>query len=128
MKQDEHNTQVACVNWFRYQYPNIAKVLFAVPNGGRRDRVTGAKLKAEGAMAGVADMVLLYPTALYHALCIEFKTKTGRQSDSQKQFAEAVKQFGNAYVIVRSFDEFVSIVEQYLHGTSLMKGGLDGKR
>lgn len=45
---EEHDIQVACVDWFRYEYPHLAMNLFAVPNGGRRDRVTGAKLKAEG--------------------------------------------------------------------------------
>ena len=48
---DEHSIQVACVEWFRYSYPMLSKRLFAVPNGGRRDAVTGAKMKAEGVIA-----------------------------------------------------------------------------
>lgn len=89
MKDVEHKTQVACVRWFRLQYPQLASVLFAVPNGGRRDAVTGAKLKAEGALAGVADIFLDVDRGEYHGLRIEMKTKTGRLSDSQKAFSEA---------------------------------------
>lgn len=36
-----------------------AKILYcAVPNGGARDPITGAKLKAEGVKAGVPDLLL----------------------------------------------------------------------
>lgn len=41
----EHDLQVACVEWFRYQYPRLTMRLFAVPNGGYRDRKTACKLK-----------------------------------------------------------------------------------
>ena len=80
MQDAEHRLQCACVRWFRYQYPHHVSLLFAVPNGGRRDAVTGARLKAEGVVAGVADLLLFVPTKQHHALCIEMKTATGRQS------------------------------------------------
>ena len=47
-KNDEHRIQSACVRWFRLKYPKLKNVLFAVPNGGRRDAITGARLKEEG--------------------------------------------------------------------------------
>ena len=83
---EEHRLQVACVRWFKYQYPNIAHALFAVPNGGRRDVTTGAKLKAEGALAGVSDLILLKSNDKYGALLIEMKTPKGKQSQYQKQW------------------------------------------
>ena len=36
-------------------------LLFAIPDGGRRDAVTGAHLKAEGVRAGGPDMFLAVP-------------------------------------------------------------------
>lgn len=81
---EEHRIQTACVRWFRLKYPHLFARLFAVPNGGRRDGVTGARLKAEGVLAGVADLILLVPNAGYHALLIEMKTPKGRQSESQR--------------------------------------------
>ena len=59
---EEHRIQTACVRWFRLKYPHLFARLFAVPNGGRRDGITGARLKEEGVLAGVADLILLVPT------------------------------------------------------------------
>ena len=43
---EEHRIQCTCVRWFSLQYPRLDGRLFAVPNGGRRDAVTAAKLRA----------------------------------------------------------------------------------
>ena len=75
----EHRLQQACVRWFALQYPKHQGRLFAVPNGGRRDAVTGAKLKAEGVVPGVSDLILLKSNCRYGALLIEMKTDKGRQ-------------------------------------------------
>ena len=45
MTHEESRIQQGCVRWFRYQFPNLARLLFAVPNGGRRDAVTGKILE-----------------------------------------------------------------------------------
>lgn len=113
---EEHRIQVSCVRWFRMAHPQLAARLFAVPNGGRRDGITGARLKEEGVLAGVADLVLLVPNAKYHALLIEMKTPKGRQSDSQRAWQRAVA--GNEdylYVVCRSLEEFMKIIEEYLN-------------
>ena len=112
---EEHRIQCACVRWFRLKHPHLAARLFAVPNGGRRDGITGARLKEEGVLAGVADLVLLVPNANYHALLIEMKTPKGRQSDSQRAWQRAVA--GNddyLYVVARSLEEFIKVIEDYL--------------
>lgn len=115
MRDIEHQTQCACVRWFRYQYAEYSMLLFAVPNGGARDAVTGAKLKAEGVVAGVADLFLSIPSSLYHGLYIEMKTANGKQSKSQKIFQQRVEAMGYRYAIVRSFDEFVVEIRKYLN-------------
>ncbi len=114
MSNEEHNIQVACVRWFAYQYPEMKGLLFAVPNGGRRDRVTGAKLKAEGVVAGVSDLLLLVQSKGFGALCIEMKTEKGRQTDEQKAWQKAVERMGYRYVVCRSFDDFEREVKNYL--------------
>lgn len=113
---EEHRIQAACVRWFRLKYPHLAARLFAVPNGGRRDGITGVRLKEEGVLAGVADLILLVPNADYYALLIEMKTPKGRQSESQKAWQRAVT--GNddyLYVVCRSLEEFINEVEEYLN-------------
>ncbi len=112
---EEHRIQCACVRWFNLQYPKLRGRLFAVPNGGRRDAATAARLKAEGVVPGVADLVLLMSNHGYGALLIEMKTSVGRQSDSQKKWEKTV--CANAeykYVVCRSLDDFIREVDSYL--------------
>ena len=111
---EEHRLQTACVRWFRMQYPTMSHNLFAVPNGGRRDKATGAKLKDEGVLAGVADLILLKQSIGYGALLIEMKTDTGRQAQSQKDWQEKIEKDGYKYVVCRSLEDFIREVEWYL--------------
>jgi len=112
----EHDLQVACVAWFRAQFPKDAPMLFAVPNGGGRRRVEAALLKAEGVLPGVSDLILLEARGGYGALCIEMKThaKGSGQTDQQKAWQRAAESFGNKYVVVRDFPQFVNAVTAYL--------------
>lgn len=114
MRHIESNIQIACVKWFRLRYPHLARLLFAVPNGGARNRVTGAIMKAEGVVAGVSDLILLYPSGDYHGLCIEMKTRTGQQSQSQKTWEAEVICHDYRYAVVRSFEEFQKVINEYL--------------
>jgi len=110
----EHALQCACVRWFRLAHRPLAPLLFAVPNGGRRDPREAARMKAEGVVAGVADLILLVPRRGRAALCIEMKSPTGRQSPAQRGWQEAAERAGNAYATVRSLDAFIRTVEGYL--------------
>ncbi|WP_300700938.1 VRR-NUC domain-containing protein [Bacteroides sp.] len=112
----EHQIQCSCICWFRVVHPDLKHMLFAVPNGGRRDKATGAKLKAEGALAGVSDLILLIPKGNYASLCIEMKTPEGTQSESQIMWQKEIEAAGSKYVICRSLDDFMSEVNSYLKG------------
>ena len=114
MRNVESKIQIACVNWFRYKYPQYKKILFSVPNGGARNSITGAILKMEGALSGVSDLILLKPNRFYGCLCIEMKQPKGRQQESPKEWQKAVESVGNKYVVCRSLDEFMNAVEDYL--------------
>ena len=47
-------------------------LLFAIPNGGKRDKVTAIQLQAEGVRPGVPDGVACRPPG-WHGLFIELK-------------------------------------------------------
>lgn len=111
----EHRLQVACVKWFRFQYPKLRNVLFAIPNGGRRDSVTGGKLKDEGVTSGVADLILLKSNRFYGALCIEMKRPEGYQRPSQKAWQKDAEANGAKYVVCKSLEEFMKVVTDYLN-------------
>ena len=111
----EHKLQCACVRWFRLKFPKLRNILFAVPNGGRRDAVTGAKLKEEGATSGVSDLILLRSNRFYGALCVEMKKPGGYQSPAQKEWQKDAEANGAKYVVCRSLDEFMKVVTDYLN-------------
>src|SRR5258706_15604992 len=57
----EHQIQCSVIaQWYlmcaRYGLPAFS--LLAIPNGGARDPITGARLKAEGVRAGMPDLQL----------------------------------------------------------------------
>lgn len=112
---EEHRIQTACVQWFRLQFKQLRMNLFAVPNGSKRDVIIGAKLKEEGVLAGVSDLILLYPSGEYSALCIEMKTPKGKQSQSQQLWQQHIEAYGYKYVICRSLSEFMEAINNYLN-------------
>ena len=123
MNDEEHKIQCACVKWFAYQYPELAGLLFAVPNGGARSKATAGKLKAEGVVAGVSDLILLVPVVHHtpnemivrHGLCLEAKRKRGYQSPEQKAWQAKVESWCYEYAIFRSLDDFINIINAYLN-------------
>lgn len=115
-QDEEHRIQASCVRWFRMKHPKMTHNLFAVPNGGRRDARTGARLKAEGVLPGVADLILLKSNRYYGALLIEMKTpeKGSGQSVSQHWWQGEITKDGYKYVVCRSLDDFIREVDTYL--------------
>lgn len=120
----ESELQRTCVRYFRLQYPKHALMLFAVPNGGGRSRIEAAIMKAEGVTAGVSDLLLLEARGGWGALCIELKwrSKDSRQSKSQEEWQAATEAVGNRYVVCRSFEEFKSVVDDYMSLPLMSKG------
>ncbi|MCD8266043.1 MAG: VRR-NUC domain-containing protein [Prevotellaceae bacterium] len=111
----EHDLQRMCVDWFRYQHPTLRERLFAVPNGGDRNRIVAAKMKGEGVLKGVADLLLLVPRHGRGALLIEMKNAKGRQSGEQKEWEADVTRNGEyRYVVCRSLDGFIREINDYL--------------
>lgn len=110
----ESRIQQQCKKWFDIRFNPYKRLLFAVPNGGLRGKREAQIMKAEGITAGVADMILLVPRKGFGSLCIEFKTKTGRQSDNQKSWQHDCEKAGNKYVIIRDLDHFIKEITAYL--------------
>lgn len=117
MRQLESAEQKKIVQWWhlacrRYKLPEA--LLFAIPNGGYRSAITGARLKAEGVRAGIPDMFLAYPSGAFHGLFLELKVKGGRLSDSQKANIEKLRQQGYAVFVPYGFTEAREVIEKYL--------------
>lgn len=100
------------VGLFFPQLPD--KLLFAVPNGGSRNKIEAKNLKRQGVTSGVSDVILLIPKKGYASLCIEFKTKKGTQSKEQKEFQRQAEKCRNKYIIIRSAKQGIDELRKYL--------------
>ena len=134
MNHEESKLQQQCVAWFRAQYPQYAMLLTHPINEGSGHSATDRRRqgihKAEGAVAGVPDLILFMPAEyryetgfgpsftvivkIFHSLGIEFKTPKGKQSQQQKDFQKMYEAAGNKYIIVRSFEQFKDDITVYM--------------
>jgi hypothetical protein len=117
VKQDEHNEQVMLFAWARVmesQRPEL-ELLFAVPNGGRRDAVTGARLKAEGVKAGVPDVWLPVARGGYHGLVIELKANVkGRATREQVEWMRRLEEQGYYVALACGGEAARKLIMSYL--------------
>ena len=109
----EHRLQCECVKWFRFAHKKDG-IIYAIPNGGLRKQTVALELKAEGQMNGIPDLHIPVPRKGYASLYIEMKNgKAGRLSDAQKEIIEQLRKLGNKVEVVRTFDEFKEVVDDY---------------
>jgi hypothetical protein len=112
----EHGEQEALISKCEVHYaehPEL-RLLFAIPNGGLRDKRTAAKLKAEGVRAGVPDLFLPYPASGYHGLFIEMKRPDGRTSIEQDAWIQVLNLNGYLAVVCKGQDEAWNCLMGYL--------------
>ena len=114
MRHIEDKLHTACVRWFDYQYPHLRLRLHHSPNGGKRNLIEAARFKAMGVRAGFPDLILLVPKSQCPFLGIELKTFKGRQSEAQKAYQEEFGRMGARYVVIRSVEEFIKVVNDYI--------------
>ena len=117
MRHPESDLQIAAVRWFRYQYPKA--ILFAIPNGGKRNAREAARMKAEGTTPGVPDLFIAEPRGIDAGLFIEMKAGKGKVSAEQKDMGERLLVAGYGVAVCRSFEEFKATVTTYLSRPSL---------
>jgi len=66
-----------------------------VANGGYRSKRTAGKLKAQGVIPGISDLVLPVARRGCHALYLELKALDGHPSEAQLWFAREAALEGN---------------------------------
>lgn len=114
---EESRIQMAVIRWWdviHREFGVAEHMLFAIPNGGRRDIIGAAILKKEGQRNGVCDLFLAVPRGKYHGLFVELKTAIGVASEAQTIFiCDATKQ-GYAAYVSRSYDAAVKLITGYL--------------
>lgn len=116
----EHAHQAALFCWLRRKalyHPELEWV-FAIPNGGSRDKITAGKLKAEGVTPGVFDLFVPHPSRGYHGLWIEMKKLDGRVSPVQKAFGKIMTERGYLAYICYGWEDAVQKIADYFGVTT----------
>lgn len=113
-EEDEQRTLFEWVKLQEGTHPEL-KLLFHVPNEGKRSYVTGGRMKAAGLKKGVPDLWLPVPKGRYHGLVIELKReKGGRVSDEQMEWIKALTINGYRAVIAFGWDAARKEIADYL--------------
>lgn len=112
--QYEAQVQEAFFQWAAY-YPEL-KYMYAVPNGGSRNRLEAVSLKRQGVKAGVPDICLPLPSGRYHGLYIEMKYGKNTPSDKQKEYIDYLNKVGYKAVVCYGFDAARRVIQGYLNG------------
>lgn len=115
----EAQAQKAVFEWAKdlaYKYPCL-RLMFHIPNGGKRDYIEASHLKAQGVKAGVPDIFLPAARGGCHGLFIEMKREKGGVLTSfQSYYIEALMREGYKVAVCHGRDEAVRTIEEYLKG------------
>lgn len=114
---EEDKLQISCRVWFDMQHRGYSLLLHHSPNEGLlvKRASDGAKRKAMGVRAGFPDFIFLKSNRFYPYLAIELKTQKGKQSEHQIAYQKAIEANGGKYVVIRSLEEFMSEINEYLN-------------
>ncbi len=111
-RRSEHQEQAVLVGLLRNFYPDV--LFFAIPNGGLRNVKVAVKLKAEGVLPGVPDLLVAEPRGSFHGLFVEMKAIGGTTSKDQKKVKLALEARGYAVTVAKGSQQAFHVVETYL--------------
>ena len=117
----EDEEQIWLFSWAElnmYRFPEL-RLMYHIPNGGKRSKSEAVRFKAMGVKAGVSDIFLSVARGGYHGLYIELKAQDGRVSVPQRDFLEDIKREGYAGFVAYSGEEAARIIENYLKGVGI---------
>ena len=100
------------------EYCELKKIpVFHIPNGGYRNKVEAAHLKAQGVRPGVPDLCVPVARYGYHGLFIEMKAKkNGRVSAYQQRWLALLRENGCCAYVCNGADAAIKLLDQYMTG------------
>lgn len=113
----EEEEQIALICWAGIAVATIPELalLYAIPNGGHRNKATAGRLKACGVKAGVPDLHLPVARGIYHSLYIELKRrKGGSVSPEQRRWIRSLAGQGHCACVCAGWDAARDAILNYL--------------
>lgn len=128
----EEQEQTVVMHWaamMEGRWPEL-RLLFHIPNGGKRTKTEAARFRAAGVRSGVPDLFLPCACGGYHGLWIEMKAVGGRVSAEQARWLRELQAAGylcrvcyGADAAIKELERYMQMREEARHG-----GGNDGGR
>jgi len=109
--------QASLITELRLRLPEVAELIYHVPNGGHRLKKVAADLKGQGVAAGVPDLVLTMARGGYFGLYIEFKAtppNAAAVSDSQHKWIRKLNDQGYLAIVCRGHFDAMEQIRAYL--------------
>lgn len=99
-----------------YKWPEL-ELMHHIPNGGSRNRVEAARLKAQGVKSGIPDVFLPVSKGGFHGLYIEMKRQHGGVlSEEQKEKIPKLREQGYCVYVCKGFQQAADVIEAYMEG------------
>ena len=108
----EHDHQRIVISTIRRDYPDL--LIFAVPNIGTASPQRGARMKAEGVLAGIPDLMIARAAQGFHGLFVEMKTLTGSASKEQKSVIAKLQAEGYRCEVCKGYAAALEAIRGYL--------------
>lgn len=123
LKRGEDTEQIGVIDWANWntgRFPEL-KLLFHVPNGGKRNAAEAARFKAMGVKAGVPDLCLPVPRGGYAGLYIEMKYGKNKTTEKQEEWIHSLIEQGYLVKVCWGGQEATAALEEYLQqGRTIM--------
>ena len=113
----EAQEQVLLFQWARMQekvHPEL-RLMFHIPNGGKRNLKEAANLKRQGVKAGIPDIFLPVARNEKHGLYIEMKFGKNKLSQVQKKWYWDLIDQGYEVKVCYSSVEAIEVIKEYLN-------------
>lgn len=112
--QPEQAEHINVVNWFHYQYPELADDFHHFANERKCSIQQGRTLKRMGVKKGVSDFFLAIPLNGKAGFWIELKVGTNKLTPEQEEFLNRKTQRGYLCAVCWGFESAKEFISFYL--------------
>ncbi len=112
----EEQEQTAVMHWAAMAAGRWSelRMLFHIPNGGKRLKTEAARFRAAGVRSGVPDLFLPCARGGYHGIWIEMKAVGGRVSAEQARWQTELLGQGYMCAVCYGADAAIATIEKYM--------------
>jgi hypothetical protein len=115
-QENEQKLQFECSKWLKKELftRGEPQLYYHVPNERHASKAQLSRLKAQGVLSGVSDVVLPLQSSGFSGIYCELKKAGGGFSTAQKNFLKGVANEGYLAIVVNDLETFKQVFTAYL--------------